>query len=106
MTCVGTTIPAAYLSMLTRATSLNLVYDMLPIRTVADFFGSFQQSLLLVVPDNVSNEEIAPSAWIYGLLKKTYPVLDVQLIYASELAKKPPVPRIWIGLASKLPTLL
>ena len=84
-------------------TALNLTYDMLPIRTVSDFFGSFQQALLLVVPDNAVLDEMVPAAWAYGLLKKTYPLLDIQLVRANELAKMPPVPRIWVGLGAKLP---
>ena len=31
---------------------INLNYDMLPVRTVDDFFGSFQQSLLVVAPND------------------------------------------------------
>ncbi len=84
-------------------TSLNLTYDMLPVRTVSDFFGSFQQTLLLVVPDKASLDEIVPGAWTYGLLKRLHPHLDIQLVRAAELAKLPPFPRIWIGIDAKLP---
>ena len=84
-------------------TSLNLTYEMLPVRTVANFFGSFQQSLLVVVPDKATLAEIAPGAWAYGLLRKMYPYLDIHFVRAAELAKMPPVPRIWIGVGPKLP---
>lgn len=87
-----------------RATFLSLDYDMLPVRTVADFFGSFQQALLLVVPDQASLAEVAPAAWVYGMLKKNYPTLDIQLVNGGDLAKLPPVPRIWIGMTEKLPS--
>ena len=84
-------------------TSLNLTYDMLPVRTVADFFGSFQQDLIVVVPDDATMAEFGPGAWLYGALKKGQPHLNIRLVHAAELAKLPPVPRIWIGLDSKLP---
>ena len=84
-------------------TNITLNYDMSPIRTVADFFGSFQQSVLVVVPDGASLNEFAPGAWTYGLLKKEYPQLDIRFVRASELSSMPPVPRIWVGLDSKLP---
>ncbi len=84
-------------------TSLNLTYDMLPVRTVADFLGSFQQDLLVVVPDDATMAEYVPGAWLYGALKKGQPHLKIRLVRAAELAKLPPVPRIWIGLDSKLP---
>ena len=86
-----------------RNTFLNLTYGMMPVHTVQDFFGSFQQTLILVVPDNATMEEYAPGAWIYGLLKKAHPDLDIQFVRAAELVKLPPVPRIWIGLETKLP---
>ncbi|MBV5350102.1 hypothetical protein JZU71_02780, partial [bacterium] len=41
-------------------TVLQINYDMPPIRTVADFFDSFQQALLVVVPDNAAMEEYTP----------------------------------------------
>ncbi len=84
-------------------TSLNVSYDMPPARSVSDFFGSFQQSLLVVVPDSAKMEEYAPGAWIYALLKKTYPHLDIRLIRAAEIVGMPPVPRIWVGLQANLP---
>jgi len=84
-------------------TSLNLTYDMLPVRTVADFFGSFQQDLLVVVPDDATMAEYVPGAWLYGALKKGQSHLNIRLVRAAELAKLPPFPRIWIGLDSKLP---
>ena len=84
-------------------TVLNLSYDMQPIRTVSDFFGSFQQAVLVVVPDGADLAELSPGAWTYGFLRKAFPHLDVQLIRSSEVSKYPPVPRIWIGTTAKLP---
>jgi hypothetical protein len=84
-------------------TVLQINYDMPPILTVADFFDSFQQALLVVVPDNAAMEEYTPGAWTYGLLKKAYPHLNIQFVHASELSKLPPVPRIWVGISSRLP---
>ncbi len=84
-------------------TSLNLTYEMLQVRTIADFLGNLQQSLLIVAPDNANMEEFTPGAWTYGLMRKAYPYLDVQLVRASELPKNSPVPRIWVGIDSKLP---
>ena len=83
---------------------INLNYDMLPVRTVDDFFGSFQQSLLVVAPNEATLDEYTPAAWTYGLLKKTYPHLNIQFVRAAELASLPPVPRIWVGVDTKLPT--
>ena len=84
-----------------RNTSLNLTYNLPPARNVPDFFDSFQQALIVVVPDGATLEELTPGAWIYGLMKKTYPYLNVQLVRAAELSKLPPVPRIWVGIESK-----
>lgn len=83
--------------------NLNLTYDMLPVRTVADFFGSFQESLFIVAPNDSDLVETSPAALTYGLLRKVYPNLKIQLVRASELAKLPPAPRLWVGLTSKLP---
>ena len=82
---------------------LDLNYEMLPVRTVGDFFGSFQQSLLVVVPTDAKLAELLPAAWTYGVMKKAYPQLDVQIVRASELAGKPAAPRIWVGLRNRLP---
>ena len=84
-------------------TALNLTYALPPVRTVEDFFGSLNQAVLIVVPNDASLAEIAPAAWTYGLLKKAKPHLNVQIMHAAELPKMPPVPRIWIGVDSKLP---
>jgi hypothetical protein len=84
-------------------TALRISYDMPPIHKVADFFDSFQQALLVVVPDNAAMEEYTPGAWVYGLLKKAYPHLSIQFVHAAELSKLPPVPRIWVGVSSRLP---
>jgi len=86
-----------------RNSFLNLTYDMPPVRSVEDFFGSLQQDLLVVVPDDASLAEFVPAAWTYGLLKKAQPHLNIQLVRAAELLKLPRVPRIWIGLDAKLP---
>ncbi len=82
---------------------ISLNYDMLPVQTVADFFGSFQQSLYVVVPDSAVLPETMPAAWTYGILRRIYPHLDIQVFKASELAGKPPAPRIWVGLRNQLP---
>jgi len=82
---------------------LQLTYDMMPVQTVADFFGSFQHSLYVVVPDSAVLPETMPAAWTYGILKRVYPHLDIQIVKASELAGKPPLPRIWVGLRNQLP---
>ena len=82
---------------------LDLNYEMLPVRTVGDFFGSFQQSLLVVVPADAKLPELLPAAWTYGVMKKAYPQLDVQIVRANELAGKPAAPRIWVGLRNRLP---
>ena len=82
---------------------ITLNYDMLPVRTVADFFGSFQQSVLVVAPNDAVLDEYTPAAWTYGLIKKTYPHLNVQFVRAGELSAMPPVPRIWVGVDAKLP---
>lgn len=82
---------------------LNLSYDMRPVRTEEDFFGSLQQTLFIVVPQDATLTEIIPAAWTYGLMKKLYPHLDIQLVRAAELVKLPPVPRIWVSLDTKLP---
>ena len=82
---------------------INLNYDMLPVQTVADFFGSFQQSLYVVVPDSAVLPEIMPAAWTYGVLRRVYPHLDIQILKASEIASRPPAPRIWVGLRNQLP---
>ena len=86
-----------------KETKINLNYDLLPVRTVADFFGNFQQDMLIVVPDGATMTEMVPGVWVYGLLKKVHPHLNIRLVRAAELAKAPPVPRIWIGLESQLP---
>jgi hypothetical protein len=86
-----------------KETKLTVNYDMLPVRTVGDFFGSFQQSLFVVVPANAALPEMMPAAWTYGLLKKNFPHLDVQIVRAGELAGKPAAPRIWVGLRKQLP---
>ena len=82
---------------------LQMTYDMMPVQTVADFFGSFQQSLYVVVPETAVLPETMPAAWTYGILRRIYPHLDIQIVKASELAGKPPVPRIWVGLRNQLP---
>ena len=82
---------------------ITLNYDMLPVQTVADFFGSFQQSVLVVAPNDAVLDEYTPAAWTYGLIKKTYPHLNVQFVRAGELSAMPPVPRIWVGVDAKLP---
>lgn len=82
---------------------INLNYDMLPVQTVADFFGSFQQSLYVVVPDSAVLPETMPAAWTYGILRRIYPHLDIQILKSSELASKPPAPRVWVGLRNQLP---
>lgn len=84
-------------------TSLNLTYNLPPVRTVPDFFDSFQQAVIVVVPDGATLEELTSGAWVYGLMKKNYPQLNVQLVRAAELSKLPPVPRIWVGIESRLP---
>jgi len=84
-------------------TSLHLVYDMPTVRTVEDFLGSFQQELLVVVPDDATMAEFVPGAWVYGFLKKSQPHMNIRLVRAAELPRLPPVPRIWVGLDSKLP---
>jgi hypothetical protein len=86
-----------------KETKLSVNYDMLPVRTVGDFFGSFQQSLFVVVPANAALPEMMPAAWTYGLLKKNFPHLDIQIVRAGELAGKPMAPRIWVGLRRQLP---
>ena len=86
-----------------KETRLAVTYDMLPVRTVGDFFGSFQQSLFVVVPASAALPEMMPAAWTYGLLKKNFPHLDVQIVRAGELAGKPAEPRIWVGLRKQLP---
>ena len=86
-----------------KETRLAVTYDMLPVRTVGDFFGSFQQSLFVVVPASAALPEMMPAAWTYGLLKKNFPHLDVQIVRAGELAGKPAAPRIWVGLRKQLP---
>jgi hypothetical protein len=83
--------------------ALQVNYDLRPARTVADFFDSLQQTVLVVAPDGAELSEITPSAWAYALLRKQFPYLDVRLVRAADLPKLPPVPRIWVGLASRLP---
>ena len=84
-------------------TALQVNYDLRPARTVADFFDSLHQTVLVVVPDGAELPEITPSAWAYAMLRKQFPHLDIQLVRAADLPKLPPVPRIWVGLASRLP---
>ena len=85
-------------------TRVNMNYDMSPIRSEADFFGSLHQGLYVVVPNNAALAEIMPAAWTYGILKKIYPHLDIQILRAGDLANKPPMPRIWVGLRNQLPS--
>ena len=42
-------------------TRLNLQYDMLPVRSVGDFFGNLQQELLIVVPNEAVLSEMMPA---------------------------------------------
>ena len=85
-----------------RNSNLNLNYNMLPVRTVADFFHSLTNSVLVVVPDKPSMGEVSGSSWAYGMLKKMYPHINVNLVSASEVSKYTE-PRIWVGTAGKLP---
>ncbi len=82
---------------------VNLNYEMAPVRNEADFFGSLQQGVYVVVPNTATLPETMPATWTYGILKKNFPHLDVQIVRARDLANKPPMPRIWVGLRNQLP---
>ena len=84
-------------------TKVDLNYDMMPVRSVADFFGNFQQSALIVVPNNAGLAEMTPAAWAFGIVKKNYPHLDVQIVKAGEVGDRPNTPRIWVALRNQLP---
>ena len=84
-------------------TKVDLNYDMMPVRSVADFFGNFQQSALIVVPDTAGVAEMTPAAWAFGILKKNYPHLDIQIAKAGEVGDRPNTPRIWVALRNQLP---
>ena len=86
-----------------RDTALRVDYDLRPVRTVADFFDGLQQTVLVVAPNGAELAEVTPAAWTYSLLRKQYPQLDVRLVRAADLSKLPPVPRIWVGMTSRLP---
>lgn len=86
-----------------KETKLLLNYEMVPSRTVNDFFGNLQQSVFVVVPNNAELADIMPAVWAYGILKKQLPHLQVQLVKASDLTGKPASPRVWVGLRKKLP---
>ena len=85
-------------------TKVDLNYDMLPVRSVADFFGNFQQSLLIIVPASAGLSEMMPAAWTYGVLKKNYPHMDIQIVKANDLGNRPATtPRIWVAVRNQLP---
>ena len=86
-----------------KETKLLLNYEMMPTKTVSDFFGSLQQSVFVVVPNSAELPEIMRAVWAYGILKKNLPHLQIQLVKASELTGKPSSPRVWVGLRKKLP---
>ena len=88
---------------LNKETKINLNYELLPVRSVADFFGNFQQSLLIVVPNEAGLSEMMPAVWVYGILKKNYPHLDIQVVKARDTGNRPATPRIWVGLRDRLP---
>lgn len=81
----------------------TFTYEAVSPRTAEDFFLNLQQSLFVVVPDGAPLEEFTPGAWAYGVLKKAFPHVKVQLVRAAELPQLPPAPRIWIGMDSRLP---
>ncbi len=86
-----------------KESKLLLNYEMIPAKTVNDFFGNLQQTVFIVVPNNAELAETTPAAWVSGILKKNYPHMQVELVKAAELAGKPAAPRIWVGAKSKLP---
>ncbi len=86
-----------------KESKLTLNYEMMPTKTVSDFFGNLQQTVFVVVPNNAELAEIMPAAWVYGIVKKNYPHMQVSLVKASELAGKPAAPRVWVGTKGRLP---
>jgi hypothetical protein len=77
-------------------------YDLRPARTVADFFDSLQQTVLVVAPDapNCPKSRRAPGPM--RCCESNFRIWT-RLVRAADLPKLPPVPRIWVGLASRLP---
>lgn len=86
-----------------KESKLTLNYEMMPTKTVSDFFGNLQQIVYVVVPNNAELAEIMPAAWVYGIIKKNYPHMQVGLVKAAELAGKPAAPRVWVGTKGRLP---